>query len=358
MESRRGARNVKRISGLLAILCLVCVLLAPQLARGAEEERSQGRGWFGRSWTRNWSPHTTNTASVKSAFKEAIADASAASVTILSDGEPTAIGVVLDRDGHIVTKASDLLGKLSYETIEGDEHPATLVGSDIAHDLAVLKTDAKGLKPAVWRTGAVPVPGSLIASVAPEDELLSVGVISSEPRRIGGSTQPEGRRGWLGVGLGDGEAGLGVTSVTRGSAAMEAGILPGDRIVRIDGVAMRDFEHIIEAVGANPPGRTIRLVVQRENEELELSAELGKPHTHPLPQDHWGGGPFSARRSGFPSVLPHDSVIHPTECGGPLVDTDGKVVGINIARALRVTTYAIPADVVLEVSKKLLADNQ
>ncbi len=29
-----------------------------------------------------------------------------------------------------------------------------------------------------------------------------------------------------------------------------------------------------------------------------------------------------------------------------LIDTDGKVVGINIARALRVTTYAIPADVV------------
>jgi serine protease Do len=349
---------VKRIGGLLVTLCLACVVLAPQLARSAEEERSRERGWFGRNWTRSWSPHTTNNVSVKSAFKEAIAEASAASVTILSDGEPAAIGVALDRDGHIVTKASDLLGTLSYETSEGDEYPATLVGSDIAHDLAVLKTDAKGLKPAVWRTGSVPVPGSLIASVAPEDELLSVGVISSEPRKIGGSTQPEGRRGRLGVGLGDGEAGLGVTSVSRGSAAMKAGIQPGDRIVQIDGVAMRDYEHIIEVVGANPPGRTIRLAIQREDEELELSAELGKPQSRPLPQDHWGGGPFSARRSGFPTVLPHDSVIHPTECGGPLVDTDGKVVGINIARALRVTTYAIPAEVVLEVSKKLLADSQ
>ena len=136
---------------------------------------------------------------------------------------------------------------------------------------------------------------------------------------------------------------------------MKAGIERGDRIVRIDDIAMRDFQHIADVIGANPPGRTITIVVEREDEELELSAKLGKAHTRPLPQDHWGGGPFSARRTGFPTVLPHDSVIHPTECGSPIVDTDGKIVGINIARALRVTTYAVPADVVLEVSKKLLA---
>jgi len=340
---------------LLALLCLASILLAPPLVRGAEEEQPKHKGWFERVWLRNWSPHTTNNASVKSAFKEAIADASAASVTILSDGEPAAIGVVLDRQGHIVTKASDLLGELTCETEDGEERPATLVGSDIAHDIAVLQIDAKNLKPAVWRTGDVPLPGSLIASVAPEDELLSVGVISSEPRQIGGSTKPQGRRGWLGVGLGEGEAGLGVTTVSHGSAAMKAGILRGDRIIQIDGQTMKDYEHIAEVVGSSPPGRTIQLVVQRNGEELELSAKLRKLHTHPLPQDHWGGGPFSARRTGFPTVLPHDSVIHPTECGSPLVDTDGKIVGINIARALRVTTYALPANVVLDVSQKILA---
>ena len=344
---------MKRNFGVLVVLSLAFVLIGPQLVRGAEQER--GKGWFGRSWLRSWSPHTTNNASVKSAFKEAISDASAASVTILSDGEPAAIGVVLDREGHIVTKASDLLGELVCETGNGDEYPATLVGSDIAHDLAVLKVAADGLNPAAWRTGEVPVPGSLIASVAPEDELLSVGVISSGPRRIGGPAEAEDRRGWLGVGLGEGANGLGVTNVTRDSAAMKAGIERGDRIVRIDDIAMRDFQHIADVIGANPPGRTITIVVEREDEELELSAKLGKAHTRPLPQDHWGGGPFSARRTGFPTVLPHDSVIHPTECGSPIVDTDGKIVGINIARALRVTTYAVPADVVLEVSKKLLA---
>ena len=30
-------------------------------------------------------------------------------------------------------------------------------------------------------------------------------------------------------------------------------------------------------------------------------------------------------------------------CGGPLVNLDGKAVGLNIARASRVSTYALPA---------------
>lgn len=346
---------MKRTDHLLLLLVLACSLLATRLTRGAEEGSPSESSRFERRWARNWSSHSINSASIKAAFQAAVSDASAATVSILSDGEPAALGVVLDREGHIVTKASDLLGSLTCQPGDGIDHAATLVGSDIANDLAVLKIDARGLKPATWRTDSVPVPGSLIASVAPADELLSVGVVSSEPRRIGGSTEPEGRRGWLGVGLGEGEGGLGIKSVYRKSAAMEAGIQPGDRIVKIDGLSMKDYEQVIEAVGTKLPGKTIEIVVQRGEEELELEATLGKPHTHPLPQDHWGGGPFSARRSGFPVVLPHDSVVHPAECGGPIVDTDGKIVGINIARALRVTTYALPAEFVLATAKEILA---
>jgi serine protease Do len=347
---------MKPVACLPAVLALTCILLAPQALRSAQEDQPGQRPQSERRWTRNWSLHTTNTVSVKSAFQKAISDASAATVTILSDGRPAALGVVFDQQGYIVTKASDLLGNLTCQTADGTDYAATLVGSDEIHDLAVLKIDASGLKTAVWRTGDLPLPGSLIASVAPKDELLSVGVVSSGLRQIGGSTQSQTRRGWLGVGLGDGEGGLGIKSVDRNSPAEKAGIQPGDQIVEIDGVAMKDYEQVIAAVGANPPGRIIRLLVEREAKKLELSATLGR--TEPQFQrelDHWGGGPFSVRRTGFPAVLPHDSVIHPTECGSPLVDTDGKIVAINIARALRVTTYAVPAGVVLEVSQKLLA---
>ena len=61
---------------------------------------------------------------------------------------------------------------------------------------------------------------------------------------------------------------------------------------------------------------------------------------------------LSGRRSGFPA-LQHDTVLHPDQCGGPLVNLDGKVVGINIARASRVASYAIPADVVVPLIQEL-----
>ena len=36
-------------------------------------------------------------------------------------------------------------------------------------------------------------------------------------------------------------------------------------------------------------------------------------------------------------------MIQAAQCGGPLVDLDGRAVGLNIARADRTATYAIPA---------------
>jgi serine protease Do len=58
------------------------------------------------------------------------------------------------------------------------------------------------------------------------------------------------------------------------------------------------------------------------------------------------GSILSNRRGGFPVILQHDTVLRHTDCGGPLVDLDGKVVGINISRTGRVESYAIPAEVV------------
>jgi serine protease Do len=46
-------------------------------------------------------------------------------------------------------------------------------------------------------------------------------------------------------------------------------------------------------------------------------------------------------------------VLRPTDCGGPLVDLDGRVLGINIARAGRVETWALPGDVIKSLIKPL-----
>ena len=53
------------------------------------------------------------------------------------------------------------------------------------------------------------------------------------------------------------------------------------------------------------------------------------------------------RSSDFPAVFQHDTVLQPNQSGGPLVDLDGHVIGINIARAGRTESYALPADLIL-----------
>ena len=54
------------------------------------------------------------------------------------------------------------------------------------------------------------------------------------------------------------------------------------------------------------------------------------------------GGKLSVRRFGFPLAFQHDTVLRPSDCGGPVVDLDGRVVGFNIARAGRTESYALP----------------
>ncbi len=60
----------------------------------------------------------------------------------------------------------------------------------------------------------------------------------------------------------------------------------------------------------------------------------------------------STRRDGFALAVLHDGALQPKDCGGPILDVHGNCVGLNIARASRYGTLAIPSSVILE----LLAD--
>ena len=70
----------------------------------------------------------------------------------------------------------------------------------------------------------------------------------------------------------------------------------------------------------------------------------------------WYTQPKSIRRDGFPAAFAHDAAVPPHLCGGPVADLDGRVTGVNIARADWTRTLAIPADVVQEVTAKLIKE--
>ena len=64
-------------------------------------------------------------------------------------------------------------------------------------------------------------------------------------------------------------------------------------------------------------------------------------------------GPVSKRKDNFPMIIQHDLPLPPEAMGGPVLDINGKAVGLNMARVDRVTTYALTAKIVQESLKTL-----
>jgi membrane-associated protease RseP (regulator of RpoE activity) len=65
-----------------------------------------------------------------------------------------------------------------------------------------------------------------------------------------------------------------VASIVKPSAAYDAGVRPGDRIVSVDGRTFPNFDKASEYLRSQP-GETVNLVVRRDGRELEMQATLG-----------------------------------------------------------------------------------
>jgi serine protease Do len=85
---------------------------------------------------------------------------------------------------------------------------------------------------------------------------------------------------------------------------------------------------------------------------LPRSGQSG-PELDPQQRQRRLTGEVSQRAEGFEQAIEHDSVLHPWLCGGPLVNLDGKAIGLNIARASRVSTYALPTRLVKRILDNL-----
>ena len=84
--------------------------------------------------------------SLLAAFRDVIKEPAKSTVQVYSDGYRAALGAIVRSDGHIVTKASELKGKIECQlSNESQKREAKVVARDPATDLAVLKIDAKNL---------------------------------------------------------------------------------------------------------------------------------------------------------------------------------------------------------------------
>jgi len=98
--------------------------------------------------------------------------------------------------------------------------------------------------------------------------------------RIVAELRSKGRveRGWLGVSLQDVQApaGVGVAAVERNGPAAKGGLKPGDVIVGVNGETVESSRALIRAVAATAPGTTVRLVVRRSGQSVDLSVAVGR----------------------------------------------------------------------------------
>jgi serine protease Do len=106
----------------------------------------------------------------------------------------------------------------------------------------------------------------------------------------------------------------------------------------------------------------VKLGVQRAQETFDAQVRMMAPTSGLLSPGFYYqqrldrlAGEVSQRAEGFEQAIEHDTVLQPWLCGGPLVNLDGKAVGINIARASRVTTYALPPRLARQILEELRA---
>ena len=165
---------------------------------------------------------------------------------IVTDGKrQIALGTIVGSEGLVLTKASELKGKVTCELADGRKLLASIQGIDPKTDLALLKIEAKDLVVATINPSAKPKVGAWVATVGPDETPLTVGVVGCNSRKIKGS------RAMMGVFLADlepGKKGVRINQVTANSPAERANILVNDIITAIDGKETPDRSTLQETV--------------------------------------------------------------------------------------------------------------
>jgi membrane-associated protease RseP (regulator of RpoE activity) len=198
---------------------------------------------------------------------------------------------------------------------------------------------------------AEPALGDAVISVGRGMAPLALGFRGLGPYMSGGSDAAS--RAYLGFGLRrpkadeatGAPAGVGqvVERVLPGSGAAEAGIAEGDVILAVDGVPADSPEAVAAPVRSHAPGEQVSVDFMHAGERRTVKMRLLRPPFRDMRDAMSQGAVLSRRATGFGEVIAHDGIVPAQYMGGPVVDSGGHVVGINIARADRMKTYALPA---------------
>lgn len=316
--------------GLFVVVLLILLLLSPGTAM-AEETR--------------FAPD----AEIREAFDAVVLESRASVVELSVDGKKRVLGTIVEVDedtGYVLSKASELVKGESITAVlsTGRKVVAKLVGVDRKNDLAMLQIKAPRLK-AVELVERDMGLGRWVACVGQTRSPGAVGIVSAKARSI----KPP--QLMLGVALREDPRGLRVEDLVEDFGAAAAGMRVGDVLTRIEEKKVIAVQQLVDRLQVMAEGDKVAIQVLRNGESIEMAVELSEYEPDPRSRAermNRMGGALSERRRGFEKVLQHDAEIQPEACGGPLVNLKGEVIGLNIARAGRIATYALPSSLLKE----------
>lgn len=323
-------------------LSVLMILLWGVACSGWAEERSPER---------LRKPFWTQGRETKAAFAEVVKAPRLSTVDIVDGETPLAMGVIVGKEGWILTKASQLTEGAQCKFFDGRVTKFEYVGFDHGLDLALLKVSGSDFQPMEWAR-ETPRLGEWLITTGTGKLPVGVGVMSVPRRPI----ERSDTFGVLGVKLAEQPAAI-VESAFANSGAEMAGLKAGDEIRMVNETRILGKQHMIDTIRKFRPGETVVIEFEREGSKKSVQATLSEPFGEEflsrIALQQQLGGRLSLRRDDFEAVLEHDTVLKPEECGGAVVNLDGQGVGINIARAGRTSSYLLPADLILKKLESL-----
>ena len=316
--------------------------------------QQQGTGRFGSETQRNNNrAYQRDHSTTLRAFQESVGDKWKSTVQVLDKKRQVALGAIVSLDGWIVTKSSEVPDRtLEIRLWDNTKAEGTVRFRRNDLDLALIKIDRKDLPTIEWNTSVIVPVGGWLATTDIRKLPAAIGVMSVSSRNV------KSERAVLGVSLGfalNGENGALVENVYDGSGADRAGVQAGDLITAIDGVALTSQPEVMARLKGLLAGQRVDVGILRDGKQVLITAQMMDLNNSLLdPTEMEVNGDISARSTGFQNIIQHDSVIVPNQCGGPIVDVNGNAVGLNIARAGRVSSYAIPASVVSRAIEEMM----
>jgi serine protease Do len=293
---------------------------------------------------------------VVAVFEDQRAVLQRSSALIREGRKELAYGIVISTDGYILTKASEV-DKISALSVMVDavkfDH-AKVVATDLAWDVALIKVDAQGLVPISYAMSSdVPQGTWVVANGATSSSRRRAlaGIISAKAREIpayGGAA--------LGVILKNNTKTLEIEAVREKSGAQEAGLQKGDVILALDDKKVSKIEEMSACMNDKKAGAMMKVTFKRAGKEQTLDVRLaskGELFAEKSRNDQMSGD-YSSRRTGFPRVIQHDILGNKESIGGPLLDLEGHCLGMNIARADRAQSFAIPLEELKEIAGRLM----